>query len=104
MAVSLGAIAFPLMVLIPILKDRGPVKLFLLAGATSAETARRPQSLKAKGNLDGALKRGVLIDVGDGRYYVDIDRYKAARNRMIAIFGGLGLLLAAAVLLIWPPW
>jgi hypothetical protein len=104
MQLSWGAIAFPLMILIPALQQRGPATVFLRAGATSPDTARRPGSIKAKGNMEGAIKSGVLIDLGDGRYYVNEGRYRQRRARLTWAFAGVGVGLAAATLLIWPPW
>ena len=106
LSLKLGAIAFPLFVLIMAAKQKGPVKKFLKAGAISPDTARKLASVEVAGPyyISGALKRGVIVAVGDGRYYLDLPVYRRRRKRLLT---ALGLIAAAVVVcgfLLWPPW
>jgi hypothetical protein len=106
MSFKFGMILMPLMILGMILRDKGPVAKFVKAGAVSPATARRPESIAIERNdhlhIPGAVKRGVLVALDDGRYYVDLDR----RRRRRWIGGGAVLTLATAAaiaaILLWP--
>jgi hypothetical protein len=102
----LGAILFPLMILAMILKQKGPVSKFLKVGAISPETARRGDSAQLTApdrlHLDGLVKRGVLVALGDGRYYVDVEAHRRRRRMMIVLLVVVAAGLAAGVLLFWP--
>ncbi len=72
---------------------------FYEAKAFSAETSRRPASLgidRAPFIAD-AVKSGVLVPVGDGRYYVNRPLYVRRRNRLWIAATAAGLLLGAVV-------
>lgn len=102
---GLTSLAFPLMILIPVLKERGPAARFFNAGAISPETARKPSTVSAKGDLSGVIKIGVLVDVGDGRYYVDAERYRQRRSRQVVTLCVLGVILSAlSAFIIWRTW
>jgi hypothetical protein len=103
MPMRIGLILYPLVPLILVGSQRGPISVFYRAGAISPETARRPQSVKAKGELDRSIKRGLLVPTGDGRYYVNVDAYRRRVRLSWAIGIALTLLFAAAaVVLFWP--
>ena len=102
----LGAILFPLMILAMILKQKGPVSKFLKIGAISPETARRADSAELTApdrlHLDGLAKRGVLVALEDGRYYVDVAVHRRHRRLMIVLLVVVAAGLVAGVLLFWP--
>jgi len=102
----LGAIIFPLMILAMILKQKGPVSKFLKVGAVSPETARRPGSAAVSGvdllHLEDAVKRGVLVALKDGRYYVDVEAHHRRRRFIGVLLVVVAIALAAGVLLLWP--
>jgi len=102
----LGAILFPLMILAMILKQKGPVSRFLKVGAISPETARRGDSAQLTAtdrlHLDGLVKRGVLVALKDGRYYVDVEAHRRRRRSIIVLLVVVAIALAAGVLLLWP--
>ena len=77
---------------------------FIKAGASSPETARRPSSLNANADqVADAAKSGVLVAVGDGRYYVDLPRYRARRRLLIAAMSiGFVILAGITIWLSWP--
>jgi len=99
---GIGVITYPVMVYRLLRKQRGPVAKFLLAGAVSPETARRPESLKLYNNhlLRDAVKGGTLIALGDGRYHVDVPAYRRRRRRLIIALVIVGAAIAAAALLV----
>jgi len=90
-----GMLIMPVTILMLMRKDPGPVGTFLRAGAVSEETARRPSAIGIVRLflVQDAAKRGVLVGLGDGRFYVDVLTYRRRRRRMIAI-----TLMAAAAL------
>jgi hypothetical protein len=102
----LGAILFPLMILAMILKQKGPVAKFLKIGAVSPQTARRGDSAQLTApdrlHLDDLVKRGVLVALDDGRYYVDVEAHRRRRRFMAVLLVVVALALAAGVLLLWP--
>lgn len=102
----LGAIIFPLMILAMILKQKGPVSKFLRIGAISPQTARRADSAELTApdrlHLDDLVKRGVLVALEDGRYYVDVEAHRRRRRMAIVLLVVAAMILAAGVLLFWP--
>ncbi|UCD74560.1 MAG: hypothetical protein JSV91_12320 [Phycisphaerales bacterium] len=106
MSLKLGAIAFPLFVLIMAAKQKGPVKKFLKAGAISPDTARKLASVEVKGPyyISGALKRGVIVATGDGRYYLDLPVYRRRRTRLLIVLVLIAVAIVAGGLALWPPW
>ena len=102
----LGAIIFPLMILAMILKQKGPVSKFLKVGAISPETARRADSAELTApdrlHLEDLVKRGVLVALDDGRYYVDVAVQRRRRRMVIILLVVVAVGLAAGVLLLWP--
>jgi hypothetical protein len=97
-------VLYPLVPMALVLLRRGPVSKFHRAGAISPQTARRPKSVEAEGDLQSAVRNGVLIDLDDGRYFVDVPAY---RRRCRRINWAIGLLVAfglALGILAWAPW
>jgi hypothetical protein len=81
MPYRLTALVFPLSLAILILKQKAPTKAFLQAGAISPDTARKAQSINAKGDLTGSLRRGVLIKLDDGEGSTTLPPHRAGRPR-----------------------
>ncbi|MDY7110006.1 MAG: hypothetical protein SYC29_15345 [Planctomycetota bacterium] len=102
----LGAILFPLMILAMILKQKGPVWKFLRIGATSPDTARRADSAELTApdrlHLEDLVKRGVLVALDDGRYYVDLAVHRRRRRMLVFLLAVVAMALVAGVLLLWP--
>lgn len=99
MPLRLGMIAYPVVAMGMIAHKNAAIGTFADANAFSPETARKPESLKVDYRaLRRAVKTGVLRPVGDGRYFVDERAWKRRFTRNIAVFGGIGLLLAAVLL------
>lgn len=97
----LGGLMMPITVLLALRKaPPGPVKRLLLAGAVSPETALKPSTAKITRpiELNGPTKRGIVVAMPDGRFWVDVPRFK--RQRMIWAIA-LGLVLAVVAELAW---
>jgi hypothetical protein len=80
------------------------VAKFYVAGAISPETARRPQSIEAKGDLERALEKGLLIRLEDGRCYVNVDHYRRRRRLWASVFVATLVVFGTIELLLWAPW
>ncbi len=100
----LTALLFPLMILAMILKQERPVSVFIKAGAVTSDTARRPGSLEIEKLylLENPIKHGVLVALGDGRFYVDVPQHKRRRRWMIALMLGVGVLTGGLAILFLP--
>lgn len=99
MPFTLGMLTMPAMVLAAVLKDPSPVSRFVKAGAVSTDTARHPTSLKIRGRymLDSAIRRGVLRDAGEGRFYVDLSAYRRYRVKFMVLAGSLAAVAGFAL-------
>jgi len=104
MPLRIGVMLYPLVPFAMILLKKGPVAKFYASGAISPETARRPQSIEAKGDLDGPIQKGMLIRLEDGRCFVNVDRYRRTRRRWATAFIAALLVFGTAELLFWAPW
>lgn len=104
MPLRIGLVLYPLVPLALVQLRRGPVSKFYHAGAISPQTARRPTSVDASGDLRSAVRSGVLVMLDDGRYFVDVAAYQRRRrltNLAIALPVAIGL---AMLVLVWAPW
>ena len=101
---GLFTIIAPISVVLLILKNKGPVVKFAQAGAVSAATARKPATIDVAGpdllNLPGAVRRGILVSMNDGRYYVDVPVWKRKRRNLFIAVGVAGAILVTAAVLI----
>lgn len=90
-ALGFGALLFPAAVLGMLLRSKGPLDPFLQARAFTPETARRPSSLAVTNAhaLRTAERAGILIPAGDGRYYIDIARYRRRRFALLAVLAAI---------------
>jgi hypothetical protein len=104
MAFNIAYVVAPLVPLIMVARQPGPATTMYRAGAISPETARRPASVKAKGDLTRSLKCGLLIDLGDGRYYVNANVYERRRRRNLIAMCSTLVLFAVAAAVILEPW
>ena len=94
------ALLAPLGMIFAAWKMKGVARVYIEAGAISPETARRPEGLKiprGPGQLTRGVRRGVLIPLGDGRFYADVRVYR--RRRVWTIFGvaALGVAMGGLV-------
>ncbi|MFK7960616.1 MAG: hypothetical protein AB8G96_08815 [Phycisphaerales bacterium] len=77
----MGVMMAPVMLLGMLLKDRGAGPKFRDAGATGPDHARRPSSLgiDSPRDIELAVRAGVLVPLGDGRYWLRLPRYRRRR-------------------------
>ncbi|HMN96614.1 MAG TPA: hypothetical protein PKC43_01730 [Phycisphaerales bacterium] len=96
MPASFGAIALPASIILLILRQKGPADALVKAGATTPETARRPASvgMQSRHLVESLERSGLIVPVGDGRYYVDLPRL---RRRTRRIFVAAALLASAGL-------
>ena len=99
-----GSMLYPLIPFAMILLRKGPVAKFYSSGAISPETARRPQSIEAKGDLERALETGMLTRLDDGRCFVNVREYRRKRRLLISCFIAVLLVFGTIELLFWSPW
>lgn len=81
MDVKIGLMMAPVLFLGMLLKDRGAAPKFRDAGATGPDHARRPASLgiDSPRDIQAAVRTGVLVPLGDGRYWLKEGRYRKRR-------------------------
>ena len=90
-------------VTIMLLKERQVVDAFLRAGATSAATAVHPGDLSVDvGGVGGRrlVKRAILRQAGDGRYYLDPLGWEALRRHRRRVLFAILLLIALVALVL----
>ena len=96
---ALGAVIAPLGIAAMLLRQpAGPVAKLIAAGALSAETARRLESVDIPRSyvIEPAVNRRIVIRTEDGRYWVDVRRNRRFRRR-VAMVTGLVILGLALV-------
>jgi hypothetical protein len=85
-----------------LIKQNQYMRRFKTAGATAPASARPPAELRVRENhiFRGLVRRGVFVEAGDGRYYIDLDQAAefAALRRRMAFFTGLAVVLVLLVL------
>jgi hypothetical protein len=102
MPLRIGLVAYPAFLLAIHLAKPSAVAAFEKARAYSPETSRRPTSLRVpRKAARRAIRKGLLIPAGDGRYYWD-RRAVRRSDRKAMIFSALAL--AVFVLLLWLMW
>jgi len=101
MPFRIGAVAYPIGLLLLARKLPSPVAAFRKASAYSVETARKPASLGLTGAwlFEGALKSGLVVATGDGRYYLDPVKDRARRKRFWA--AAIGVMLVTTPVVMW---
>jgi hypothetical protein len=104
MPLRIGLVLYPLLPLALILARRGPASKLRRAGAISPQTARKPSTVDAVGDLSSHLKSGLIVATGDGRYYLDVAELRR-RNRRVTLFViVVGVAIGGLLLWLWPPW
>lgn len=99
MPFRVGLMAYPVFVLVTQLSKPSAVPAFEKAEAFSPETSRRPSSLNVPLKaMRRALKKNLLVPVGDGRYYLDRAVLRRADRRNLLI---MGVALLAFLPLAW---
>lgn len=109
MPLRIAMLAYPAFLVVTAMsaKGGGGTGRLLEARAVSAETARRPESVGIKGGratLARAVAKGVVVDHGDGRFFVNLAEYTRRRNRLLAILGAVAVIGGIGVVLLWAPW
>jgi len=99
--VGIGLLAYPLFLFGLFASRSSAVGEFERAGAIDASTSRRPESLSVpRSKVKKDLAKGLLVAVGDGRYYVDRAAVKRRDRKMVLIFGGGGAVVTAGIVAI----
>jgi|GEM_PF-2753713 len=102
MPLRLAALAYPAFAAALYLSRPNAVAAYEKAGAYSRETSRRPESLEVRRKvLKKAVDKGLLIPVGDGRYYLDRDAVRQADRRKIYFWV---FVLLSFLPLLWLLW
>lgn len=97
---KLGMVAYPLVAVGMIAHKNAAIGPFVDVNAFTPDTARKPESLKVDYRaVRRAVRTGVLVPVGDGRYFVDEPRWKKRFIRNLVVFGGIGALLMGIILM-----
>ncbi len=95
---SIGMVAGPLVMMITVLRQPGPVKTLVRAGALSPDTARKATTLGlSEPPLQPLLRAGVVVREADGRIWLDQPK---ARRRQWRIALALGAAVTVAVLVV----
>lgn len=98
MPMRVAAMAYPLVAMALIARKNAAIGPFVDVDAFSPETARKPESLKVDyRSVRRALRAGVLVAVGDGRYFVDQRAWKKRFLRNAVVFGGIGAVFLGLV-------
>lgn len=102
MPLRLAALAYPAFFGALYLSRPNAVAAFEKANAYSVETSRRPKSLEVPLKpLKKAVKKGLLIPVGDGRYYVNRAAVRRSDRKKILFFV---LVLLTFLPFLWLMW
>lgn len=100
---KLGALAYPLMLGGLLLSRQSAVGEFERVKAFDESSSRRPESLNVRRKLvQKAVEKGLLVAVGDGRYYVDMARVRRRDRTALLLWGGGGLVVTAALIWLLP--
>lgn len=103
MPIRIGLLVYPVFLTLVAISKGGPVGRLMKAGAISPETARKPESLGVNDPrvVQSWADDGLLIAVGDGRYYVNVAAYRGRKRLLIANFAMIGV---AGIALAWWLW
>lgn len=86
MPFRIGVLAYPLFLLALQLSKPSAVGLYEKAGATSPESSRRPESLEVpRKALRRAVRKRLLVSMGDGRYYLDTEAVSRSDRKTLAL-------------------
>lgn len=99
MPFRLGLVAYPLAILAIAVTRRTAAGAFDDANAYDPDSSRRPESLGVSTRLaNRAVAKGLLVPVGDGRYYLNKRRARRREVRLLALAILPPLAFAALVL------
>ncbi|MEZ6233826.1 MAG: hypothetical protein R3B68_06515 [Phycisphaerales bacterium] len=101
MPFRVGALAYPVALILLTRQMPSAASAFRKAGALSPKTARKPTSVGLSGVwlFEGAVRKGLIVPTGDGRYYLDAAKDRARQRRLWAIV--VGVLVVTTPLLFW---
>ncbi len=95
---SIGMVAGPLVMMITVLRQPGPVKTLVRAGALSPDSARKAATLGlSEPPLQPLLRAGVVVREADGRIWLDQPK---ARRRQWRIALALGAAVTVTALVV----
>ena len=95
---SIGMVAGPLVMMITVLRQPGPVKTLVRAGALSPDRARKAATLGlSEPPLQPLLRAGVVVREADGRIWLDQPK---ARRRQWRIALALGAAVTVTALVV----
>ncbi|MCA9312045.1 MAG: hypothetical protein KDA21_12610 [Phycisphaerales bacterium] len=102
MPFRVGVLAYPLFLMVIGASRADAVGPYERAEAYTPERSRRPESLNVPYKaIRRALKRGLLVAAGPGRYYLDRKAVaRRDRNRLL-LWGSVILSTIAMVVLLW---
>jgi hypothetical protein len=98
---AIGGLIFAVSLLLTMRRQPpGPVGRLVKAGATSPTTALKPKtaSIPRPSELAPSIRRGVVVELDDGRCWVDLPRL---RRRRLALIAALGIGAAIVLELAW---
>jgi hypothetical protein len=105
MPLRLSLLLYPSFAIAVAASRNGAVSPFLRARAFSPETARKPASLCIR-NVEAvrsAARRGILIDAGNGRYYLNQGKYRRRRRMITAALVSAGVVIGLLTVLAFMP-
>lgn len=102
MPLRIGLVAYPAFLIALQLARPSAVGAFEKARSYTPETSRRPASLQVPLKaVRRAVRKGLLVPVGDGRYYLNQSAVRRRDRRTMAIFAAS---LVVVALLVWLTW
>jgi hypothetical protein len=85
-----------------IIKQNEYIRKFKKADATGPASARPLDELRVRNNhvFRGLHRRGVFVEAGEGRFYIDLDQAEEffALRRKIAFFVGMAVVIGVIIL------
>jgi hypothetical protein len=83
-------------------KQNRYLRRFEAAGATDADHATTPEQAGCRSSFvfNGLVRRGIFVEVSDGRYYLDLEMAEAFRERR-RLIGLVSITIALLALLLW---
>ncbi len=103
---ALGGAVFAISILLTMRRQPpGPVGLLVESGATDAETALKPRTagIVRPDELRSSIKKGVVVQLEDGRCWVDLARLRRRRMKL-ALVAFLAVMVAIDVIWLFLSW
>jgi hypothetical protein len=102
MPLRIGLLAYPLMIFALQMGRPSATAAFERAGAVTPETSRRPSTLEVPMRATRrAIRKKLLVPVGDGRFYLDERAVRRADRRTMIL---MIIATAAFVPIVWLIW